>query len=32
MIEFHDDKKLLREFVIMCHRSNNAIYKHLVLS
>ena len=32
MIEFHGDNKLLSEFVIMCHRSNNAIFKHLVLS
>ena len=27
MIEFHGDNKLLSEFVIMCHRSNNAIAK-----
>ena len=27
-----DDNRLLSEFVIMCHRSNNAIFKHLVLS
>ena len=32
MIEFHGDNKLLNEFVMMCHRSNNAIFKHLVLS
>ena len=30
--EFHGDNKLLSEFVIMCRRSNNAIFKHLVLS
>ena len=30
MIEFHGDNKLLSDFDIMCHRSNNAIFKHLV--
>ena len=30
MIEFHGDNKLLSEFAIMSHRSNNAILKHLV--
>ena len=32
MIEFQGDNKLLSEFAIMCHKSNNAIFKHLVLS
>ena len=31
-IEFHGDNKLRSEFVIMCHRSYNAIIKRLVLS
>ena len=32
LIEFHDDNKLLNEFVIMGDRSNNAILKGVLLS